>query len=178
MNMTTLSTNGNLQIIDVLENASKYDEVATHTLKNGEDMQFFPYFSHTKLTEIVNEFHALVENMNEDDEKIYKIISEDVISSTLFWNFLAVKKFTHFGEFMKEETSLSGLAPYYNALLETGLLSEITEEVFLFEELRKLNDTFATVNASYRAALNFMNTHEEKLKVAQDNLRQTMMKVQ
>lgn len=44
---------------------------------------------------------------------------------------------------MKRIKKVKSLAPYYNALLETGILEEICNDAFAYEELSKVTEMFA-----------------------------------
>lgn len=162
-----------VDITKVLELAEKYDEIQPYTLNNGEDMEFYPYFSTTKIEEILEEFQTYMQSEDKDDKAFMEVVTANDITTVLFWQFLAVKKFTHFGEQMKV-TKASELSHYYNALLETGLLDEIINDVFLVSELKKINDMFATKSATMIAATEFLNTYDEKLVKARAKIKETV----
>ncbi len=157
-----------IQFEDILAEASKYEELATHTLSNGKDMEFYPYFATSKIKEVIEEYVALLNSTNKDDKKVIESITKDETSIIYFWYFLTIKKFTHFGVQMKKAKTLRALLPYYNALYETGLFEEIINDVFLFEELKKINNMFATETATKSAAFEFLNKHEEELEKARE----------
>lgn len=171
-----MAENKVLDIKTIVEQAKKYDEILPYTLKNGEDMEFYPHFSRTKIKEIIAEFQEYMASENKEDKKFMEVVTQDEVSTMLFWYFLAIKKFTHFGEQMKRLKTARGLAPYYNALLETGLLEEIVNDVFIYEEVKKINDMFATEVATMGAAMEIMNTYEEQLKKAQNKFKEETIK--
>lgn len=164
---TKFNNDNVIQLSNVVEQASKYDEIETYTLKNGEDIQFYPYFSRTKVKEIIEEFQDYMKSEDKQDKKFMESVTQNDIHIMLFWYFLAIKKFTHFGEQMKKCKKVKQLIPYYNALLETGLLEEITNDVFIYEELKKINEMFADDSAIMVAAMEFLNKYDESL----DNAR-------
>lgn len=166
----------NLNISDVVENASKYDEIETYTLKNGEDIQFYPYFSRTKVKEIIEEFQSYLNSEDKQDKKFMETVTQDDMHTMMFWYFLAVKKFTHFGEQMKNCKQVKKLIPYYNALLETGVLEEIINDAFIYSELKKITEMFADDSAMMVAAMEFLNKYEDSLDNAREKFKQNLDK--
>ena len=102
-------------------------------------------------------------------------VSNDDVSLVLFWYFLAVKKFTHFGESMKRIKKVKSLAPYYNALLETGILEEICNDAFAYEELSKVTEMFAKEAAINVTANEFVNKYEDEIEVAREKFANTYL---
>ncbi|HCT0450569.1 TPA: hypothetical protein LQO40_001947 [Staphylococcus pseudintermedius] len=163
-----------INITDVVNQASKYDEISDYTLSNDETMQFYPYFSRTKITEIIEEFQVYTQSENKEDKKIMESITSGETHIILFWYFLMIKKFTHFGVQMEKAKSLSELVNYYNALLETGLLEEIVNDVFLFDEVKKVNNMFANSTALMTSTVEFLNTYEDKLENARKKFKENL----
>lgn len=173
----TKNSNKNiLNIAEVVDKASKYDEIQDYTLSNGKNIQFYPYFSRTKVKEIIEEFQSYTQSDDKDDQAFMELINKNDFSTILFWYFLCVKKFTHFGEQMKECKQVKDLAPYYNALLETGVLEEIINDVFIYDELKKINDMFANDSAIMVSAMEFLNTYEDSLEDARSKFKQQFNK--
>ena len=96
-NNTNVEQNAVVDLKNVLEMAKSYDEIERYTLSNGEDIEFHPHFSRTKIKEIIEEYKGYLISEDKDDMKFMDMVSKDDVSLVLFWYFLAVKKFTHFG---------------------------------------------------------------------------------
>ncbi|HCT0380430.1 TPA: hypothetical protein LQO30_002086 [Staphylococcus pseudintermedius] len=75
---------------------------------------------------------------------------------------------------MEKAKSLSELVNYYNALLETGLLEEIVNDVFLFDEVKKVNNMFANSTALMTSTVEFLNTYEDKLENARKKFKENL----
>ncbi|PXA15680.1 hypothetical protein DD899_12035 [Staphylococcus pseudintermedius] len=75
---------------------------------------------------------------------------------------------------MEKAKSLSELVNYYNALLETGLLEEIVNDVFLFGEVKKVNNMFANSTALMTSTVEFLNTYEDKLENARKKFKENL----
>ncbi|MDK1672915.1 hypothetical protein QOK74_08515 [Staphylococcus saprophyticus] len=167
-NNTLKETNDLLNLKEIVEKAEKFDEIETFTLNNGQDMQFYPYFSRSKVKEIIDEYKTYMMSEDKDDKSFMEMVNKDELSIVLFWYFLTIKKFTHFGESMKRIKKVKSLAPYYNALLETGLLEEIVNDVFIYDELKKINDMFAREAAVSASAMEFVEKFDSELNKSRD----------
>lgn len=164
------------QLDSILKLADKYEEITPYTLSNGEEMEYYPYFSSTKLQEIAKEFQEYAASEDKTDKKFMDTVLQDELSTVLFYQFLAIKKFTHFGEQMKRIKKVRSLVPYYEAFLKTGLLQEIVDDVFLFEELSKLNQMFGVITGRLNATMEFVNSHNEELTKQRENFKKTLAK--
>lgn len=158
----------------IVKQAEKYEEILPYTLSNGMDIEFYPYFSKTKIDEIVKEYQEYIQSEDKEDKEFIDLVSKDDVSVILFWQFLTVKKFTHFGVQMKDCKKASDLAPYFNALLETGILEEICNEVFDLNELRKINNMFANQVALLSAAMEYTEQFDTQLEANREKFKQTL----
>lgn len=174
-NDKNVEQNAVVDLKKVLEMAKSYDEIERYTLSNGEDIEFYPHFSRTKIKEIIEEYKGYLISEDKDDMKFMDMVSKDDVSLVLFWYFLAVKKFTHFGESMKRIKKVKSLAPYYNALLETGILEEICNDTFAYEELSKVTEMFAKEAAINVTANEFVNKYEDEIEVAREKFANTYL---
>ena len=174
-NMTSKKVNSNLvDLKAIVEQSKKYEEVLPYTLSNGMDIEYFPHFSKTKLDEIIEEYQRYAQSEDKEDKKFMEVVTKDDTSVVLFWQFLAVKKFTHFGEQMKKIKKVSSLAPYFNALLETGILQEIANEVFDFNEMNKVNKLFANQVALITAVMEYTEELDGQLETYRDKFKETL----
>ncbi|MFQ3843269.1 hypothetical protein AABD41_01320 [Staphylococcus pseudoxylosus] len=169
------NTNNLIDLKNIVDEADKYEEINTHTLNNGQDMEFHPYFSRTKIKEIIEEYKNYMMSEDKDDKAFMEMVTKDEINIVLFWYFLTIKKFTHFGESMKRIKKVKSLAPYYNALLETGILEEIVNDAFVYTELNKINDMFAKDAAISTSAMEFVDKFDIELDKSREKFKQVHM---
>ncbi|MEJ7218479.1 hypothetical protein [Staphylococcus gallinarum] len=169
---TLKETNDLLNLKDIVSEVEKYDEISTHTLNNGQDMEFYPYFSRTKIKEIIEEYKNYMMSEDKEDKAFMEMVTKDEINIVLFWYFLSIKKFTHFGESMKRIKKVKSLAPYYNALLETGILEEIINDAFVYSELKKINDMFAKDAAVSTSAMEFVDKFDIELNKSREKFKE------
>lgn len=162
------------QLDGILKLADKYEEIEQHTLANGELIEYYPYFSAIKINEITEEFYNYSNSEDKTDKKFMDTVLENDFNLVMFYYFLAVKKFTHYGEQMKRIKKVKSLVPYYNALLETGILQEIVDDVFLFEELMKLNEMIGKHLGRTNAALEIMTAQSEELEKRRQDFQKTL----
>ena len=80
-----------------------------------------------------------------------------------------VREFTHLGEQMKD-TAPSKLFPYFEALITTGYLTELVEDAFSYEEVKKVIDRVGEVSALGQsmndlglAMMDSMDKHKDKI---------------
>ena len=111
---------------------------------------------------------------DKEDKKFMEVVTKDDTSIVLFWQFLAVKKFTHFGEQMKKIKKVSSLSPYFYALLETGILQEIANDVFDFNEMNKVNKLFANQVALITAVMEYTEELDGQLETYRDKFKETL----
>ena len=174
-NMASKKVNSNLvDLKAIVEQSKKYEEILPHTLSNGMDIEYFPHFSKTKLDEIIEEYQRYAQSEDKEDKKFMEVVTKDDTSIVLFWQFLAVKKFTHFGEQMKKIKKVSSLSPYFYALLETGILQEIANDVFDFNEMNKVNKLFANQVALITAVMEYTEELDGQLETYRDKFKETL----
>lgn len=162
------------QLDGILKLADKYDEIEQYELSNGELIEYYPYFSASKINELTEEFHRYANSEDKTEKKFMDTVLEDDFNLVMFYYFLAVKKFTHYGEQMKRIKKVKSLIPYYNALLETGILQEIVDDAFLFDELIKLNEIIGKHLGRTNAALEIMTAQQEELEKRRIDFQKTL----
>lgn len=161
----------NLEEIEKL--AKQYEDSEIYTLKTvNQDIKFNPYFSRTKIREIMEEFQRYMQSDDEADKKYMKHVTSSDQNAILFWYFLAVKKFTSIGDELNRKRKVKSLFPYYKAILETGILEEIINDVFIYSELQKINSMFATEAGTMVAAEDFMSKYDEVLEKKREEFKE------
>lgn len=135
-----------MDLNEVLAEAKRFDETEVATVGDGFEVEFYPLFSSDKIDNLVEVSGSV---MNSDEEKgkpFVELINSSDENITLFIHFMMVREFTHLGQQM-ESTKPSELFPYFEALIKTGYLAELVEEVFLPEEMRKVFKRVAGIAA-------------------------------
>ncbi|QYG29989.1 hypothetical protein K0O13_07725 [Mammaliicoccus sciuri] len=162
-----------LNLEEIKKLAEQYEDTEIHTLKTvNQDIKFNPYFSRTKIAEIMEEFQKYMKSEDEADKKYMEHVTETEQNTILFWHFLAIKKFTSIGDELNRKRKVKSLFPYYKALLETGILEEIINDVFSFTELQKLHTMFATQAGTMSAAEDFMSKYDEVLEQKREDFKE------
>lgn len=138
-----MEQNTNLMDMDkVLELAKKYEEkeIVTIGKDTGQefDVQFYPHFSSDKIDNLLQEIAAFTTSKDKDGQSFVELINSSEENFMLCVYFFIVKEFTHIGEDMKDKKKPSELFPYFEALIKTGYLTELIDDVFLPEELQKV----------------------------------------
>lgn len=130
--MTEVKQTKELNFQDMKETVSKYDEWVEFQLGEDTHLTFKPYFKNTELTEMVSE-------MNE--------LELEQIPDTLMWSFMLfqlIKKFTGLKDQLTGETLQEQLQEM-NVIIDAefegkSLFKIITEDLFLIEEINKVQD--------------------------------------
>ena len=172
--MSNEETNKLSQLDGILKLAEKYEEIEQHTLTNGDLIESYPYFSANKINDITEEFYNYSNSEDKSDKKFMNTVLENDFNLVMFYYVRAVKKFTHDGEQMNRIKKVNSVIPYYNALLETGILQEIVDDVFLFEELMKLNEMIGKHLGRTNAALEIMTAQSEELEKRRKDFQKTL----
>lgn len=163
--MTEVKQSKELNFMDIKKEYSKYDEVIEYQLDEDTHLTFRPYFKNTELQE-------MVKKMNH--------IDEETIPNDLVWPFMLfhlIKTFTGLSEQLKGETLAEQLEEM-NVIIDTefegrSLFKIIVEDMFLPEEIKKVNDL---LHEGLAIANKLQNVAEssllelEKLKLAQSEI--------
>lgn len=162
-----------LNLEEIKKLAEQYEDSEIYTLKTvNQDIKFNPYFSRTKIRELMEEFQKYMQSEDEADKSYMEHVTSTNQNTILFWYFLAIKKFTSLGEDLNRKRKVKSLFPYYKALLETGILEEIINDVFVYSELQKINSMFATEAGTMVAAEDFMNKYDEALRKKREDFQE------
>lgn len=130
----------------VLAEAKRFDETEVATVGDGFEVEFYPLFSSDKIDNLVEVSGSVINSDEEKGKPFIELINSSDENFTLFIHFMMVREFTHLGQQM-EDTKPSELFPYFEALIKTGYLAELVEEVFLPEEMRKVFKRVAGIAA-------------------------------
>lgn len=144
-----------LNMDTVLKQNEKFDQIETATLSNDFDVQYYPTFKQSKLDNLVEELGKFLISKDKDSQSFIELINSDDKYSILITYFFIVKEFTHLGEQMKDAETPAQLFPYFEALVETGYLTELIEDVFSAEEIDKVIKHVAEISS--------INTHIDNL---------------
>lgn len=162
-----------LSMEEIEKLAKQYEDSEVYTLKSIEkDIRFNPYFSRTKIRELMEEFQKYMQSEDETDKTYMEHVTSTDQNTISFWYFLAIKKFTSLGEELNRKRKVKSLFPYYKAMLETGILEEIINDVFIYSELQKINSMFATEAGTMVAAEDFMSKYDEALSKKREEFKE------
>lgn len=161
-----------IKMDDILKQAEKYDGIETATIGDGEfTVQFYPHFASDKIDNVLVELGAFLNSKDKDSESFIELINSSEENVMMLTYFFIVKEFTHIGEDMKDKNTPAELFPYFEALIKTGYLTELIENVFLAEEIQKvimrMSDRAALSEHVNQFGIQFfesLSEHEETLK--------------
>lgn len=140
----------------IMDEAKKYDKVELASLSGGFDLQFYPEFSQTKVQKVILNIAEFLSYHDEEDKEsmeFVKLITDEDEHENLILiiYFFIVAEFTSIGEQIKEEVGKDktpkNLFPYFDALIKTGYLHEIVNDVFMPEQVEKVMEVFAEQSA-------------------------------
>lgn len=137
----------------ILQEAERYKETEITTVGDGFDVEFYPLFSSDKVDNLIKTAGEIVNSDEKEGQPFIELIESSDEDYMLFIHFLMVKEFTHLGEDMKDKKP-SELFAYYEALIKTGYLTELVEDVFLPDQVRKVIKRVAGISA---LGVNMMN---------------------
>ena len=163
--------NNLLNMEEILEESKKYDTLETATIGKDFEVQFYPNFKQSKIDNLLEEMSNFFSNTDKDSQSFIELINSDEKYEVLIIYFFIAKEFTHLGEDMKDKETPAELFPYFEALIETGYLTELIEDIFLQEELQKVIRRVAEMG-SLNIHMNQLGTyfydslkeHEDKIK--------------
>ena len=130
----------------VLELAKKYEETEIITLKDGFEVEFYPLFAADKIDKVITLSGEILNSKEKEGQPFIELIKSSEEYFITLLHFLVVREFTHLGQEM-EDTRPSKLFPYFEALIKTGYLTELTEDAFDYFELKKVIDRVAEIAA-------------------------------
>lgn len=147
-----MSENTNLvKLEQILELAEQYEELEITTIGKDTgkefDVQFYPHFSSDKIDNLMQELGDFANSKDKDSQPFVELINSSEENFMRIIYFFIIKEFTHIGEDMKQKETPAELFPYFEALVKTGYLAELIEDVFLAEELQKVFKRVADIGA-------------------------------
>lgn len=163
--------NNLLNIEEVLEESRKYETLETATIGQDFEIQFYPHFKQSKIDKLIEDMGMFLNNTDKDSQSFIELINSDEKYEVLIIYFFITKEFTHLGEDMKDKETPAELFPYFEALIETGYLTELIEDIFLQEELQKVMRRVAEIG-SLNIHMNQLGTYfYESLKEHEDKIK-------
>lgn len=162
----------NTNLVDlkhVLELAEKYKDTEIITLKDGFEVEFNPLFATDKIDNLITISGEILISKEKEGQPFIELIKSSEQNFITFLHFLMIREFTHLGEQMKD-TAPSKLFPYFEALITTGYLTELVEDAFSYEEVKKVIDRVGEVSALGQsmndlglAMMDSMDKHKDKI---------------
>lgn len=163
-----------VNIEQILTLAKQYEEKEIATIGGNFDIQFYPLFKQEKIDNLVQELGAFLNSNDKDSQSFIELINSGEEHYIRLIYFFVAKEFTHIGEDMKDKKTPAELFPYFEALITTGYLTELVENVFLPEELQKvlkriaeIGSLNAHINQLGEEFYNALSTHKDKIKRVQ-----------
>lgn len=132
-----------VSVEEIVGLAKKYEKTAIATLSGDFDIGFYPYFAKEKILNVVNnvsEFLAFEDDKDDESTVFVDFVREDETEQNfmLLIYFFMITEFTHIGSDLDGKKKPKELFPYFEAMLKTGYLIEIVDEVFNAEEVAKV----------------------------------------
>lgn len=153
----------------VLELAKKYEDTEVITLKDGFEVEFNPLFAMDRIDKVITVSGEILNSKEKEGQPFIELIKSSEEYFITFLHFLVVREFTHLGEQMKDIRP-SKLFPYFEALVKTGYLTELTEEAFDYEEMKKVIDRVGEISAIGQsmndlglAMMDSLDKHKDKI---------------
>lgn len=131
----------NLKLSQVKKEYKETQEKEIHTFQNGSTLDFYPYFTDSKLDEMIHELSADFKHAEEKGIIISEKFQHDYIL------FMCIKTFTHLSKEIPAEFELK--YQVMEQLVDTGYFKEIIEDAFLPEQIRKVWDKMTEIGSKY-----------------------------
>jgi hypothetical protein len=135
--------NTDLKISEIRKKSKQYDRTEQVEIPHGEyegqTITFYPLFSDKKVEELFEDYSKYSEQLNKKEIKL----SESNTMNLIYM--LAIKKFTHFGQYIPDrlfanDKKNEGILDWLNHFANTGLIKAIMEDIFIQTEVIKLHE--------------------------------------
>lgn len=142
------------------QDVKKFDKQETYTLKDGNNINFDPFFSPAKIQTLADEYQTDIAKLAEAN------IDTDDTYQFNYMGFLIVKHFTEYGKYI--EPTLEFKISAFDTLLNNGHLYELLEDVFDKNEVNKIWDQLTRTVAHQQHLIKFqddINKEFQKLEI-------------
>ncbi|MFK3936689.1 hypothetical protein ACI2JA_04125 [Alkalihalobacillus sp. NPDC078783] len=151
--MTKAPKNPRVTLKKAESDVKKFDKQETYTLKDGNNINFDPFFSPAKVQALVDEYHGDIKGFKDAN------IPTDERFINDYMGFLIVKHFTEYGKYIESDLLFKMNA--FDTLLNNGHLYEILSDVLTPSEIHKVWDEMTRTVATYQH-LNGFNEKVDK----------------
>lgn len=143
-----------LKMTDVKKKAKRNTKMEEYELHDGAILKFYPIFSDNIVENMLVDFQEILTEANQqefelDDQLLYHLL-----------NYVAIKHATHLKKQLKD--GFLNAMEALEALRESGYYREIIEEVFMDEQMVKLQDRIADLIAQSQVIEDIMNKAQQK----------------